>query len=137
MSTQSEQEEINARLAAIEVALATLMKSIAPKLGVVIVDKKCSSGAETCDERLSREQRDQESVLARLDAIQKSLTNFSSFPFGNPILPGDDLPPVGDNCHWEQVIVNWRCVRWGSTGNGGTPKCLEYEPIYENRFVCD
>ncbi len=136
MSTQSKQEEIDIRLAAIEAALVTLMKSIAPKSKVVVLDKKCPSGAEVCDEHVSREQRDHESVLARLAAIQKSLANFASFPFGDPILPGDDVPPVGDNCRWEQVIVSWRCVRWGSTGNGGSAKCLEYEPIYESKFVC-
>jgi len=137
MSTQSKQGEIDDRLAAVEAALLALMKSIAPKSEVVMVNKEIPSGAEMHDEHKSRKQRDHESILARLAAIQKSLTNFANFPFGDPILPGDDLPPVGQNCRWEQVVVNWRCVKWGSTGNGGTAKCLEYEPIYESRFICD
>lgn len=137
MSTQSKQGEIDDRLAAVEAALLALMKSIAPKAKVVMVNKGILSDAELHDEHKSREQRDHESILARLAAIQNSLVNFASFPFGDPILPGDDLPPVGGNCRWEQVVVSYRCVKWGSTGNGGTAKCLEYEPIYESRWICD
>jgi len=123
MNTPSKQDEIDDRLAAVEASLLALMKSIAPKAEVVVVDKEMCPCVEVHDEHTSREQRDHESILARLAAIQKSLTNFANLA-------------VGENCHWEQVAVGWRCVKWGSTGNGGTAKCLEYETIYEHRYVC-
>lgn len=128
MSNQSEQSAIDNQFDLVEASLLALMQTISPAKSVV-VEKNSSTIAEMRDGRKSREQRERESTSMRLAAIQRSLANISS-------TLSDAKVGVGENCHTEKVRVGWRCVRWGSTGNGGTAKCLEHEGIYEYRFVC-
>jgi len=131
MSNQSEQRTIDDQLDAVEASLLALMQAMSPaKSAVVVAEKNGSTSAEMRDGHKSRKQRERESISMRLAAIERSLANISS-------TLSDAKTEVGDNCHIEQVCVGYRCVRWGSTGNGGTVKCLEYEAIYEYRFVCE
>jgi len=133
MTNQSGLEAISDQLGAVEASLYALLQAKCPtKSPIVVTEENNPTGAELWDGQKSREQHEAESICMRLTAIQRSLVNFT-FPFPNP---ADDIP-IGDNCHTEKVCIGWRCVSWGSTGNGGTPKCLEYEGIYEYRFVCD
>ena len=133
MTADAPTNQINEQLTAIEAVLSKLARAAA--LGKAIKEAEpAPSGRETSfDPNKSREEHEHQSILARLSAIRQSL---ASYPFGQPILPGDELPPVGQNCRVEKVIVDWKCVQWGSTGNGGTAKCVKAEPIYEYRFIC-
>ncbi len=130
MTSQTEQGAIGDQLDTIEASLLTLLQAISPaKSTVVVVEKNNVTSTDIRDRHKSQEQREAEAISMRLAAIQKSLVNISS-------ALSTAKAGVGENCHIEKVCVGFRCVRWGSTGNGGTAKCLEYEGIYEYRFVC-
>lgn len=130
MSNQSEQRAIDDQLDAAEASLLALIQTISPvNSAVVVIEKSSSTRVEIRDGHKSREQRESESISIRLAAIQRSLANIS-------IALSDTKAKIGENCQFEKVLVDFRCVNWGSAGNGGTAKCLAYEGVYEYQFIC-
>jgi hypothetical protein len=87
--------------------------------------------AQHDDRRLSPEEAEAELFSQRQQAIERSLSNIAT-------AVANSKKGVGSNCHWKEVCTYWYCKKWGSTGNGGTAKCLEYEcGATEWRLVCD
>lgn len=96
------------------------------------IEKVEPTGATIKDVRqLSPEDAEAELIRQRLVAVERSLSNIAKSM-------SHEKDGVGSNCYWKEECTYWYCTKWGSTGNGGTAKCLEYAcGATEWKWVCD